>query len=634
MLGDLAASYKPSRAAWRDARNLLWVERRRLLAGLLLLLVGRLAGLVLPASSKFLVDDVITRRHGALLGPLAAAIMVATVIQAVSSLALSRVLGLAAQRAIMDIRRDLQRRVLHMPIAFFDSTRSGVLIARIMTDPEALRNLMGTGFVQVAGSFLTAVFALGILLWMNWRLTATTLVLLGAFAALMVYAFRLIRPLHRQRAEIGAQVTGRLTEALSGIRVVKSYRAEEYEARVFAAGLDRLFASVAREVTASAALGGLGIAIFGAISALLVLFGGKEILTGAMTLGDFVMYVFFIGLLLAPLVRIAETTTQLGETFAGLDRIRELKDLPTEEEGDHDREPLPKIGGDVEFEDVHFEYAHGISVLKGISLRAAPGTTTALVGPSGAGKSTVIGLLMALYRPSSGRILLDGRDLSTLRIRDFRTHLGVVLQESFLFDGTIAENIAYARPDASHEEILRAAQAAHCDVFVEAFENGYQTVVGERGVKLSGGERQRVAIARALLADPKLLILDEATSSLDSENEALVQDGLRLLRRGRTTFVIAHRLSTVRSADQILVMEAGRIVEFGTHEALIDKGGSYRHLYERQFSTNGDDFLNPGETPRSGAGDVVEAQAASVPPPESPLPLLAPRPPRGGGGLV
>jgi ABC-type multidrug transport system fused ATPase/permease subunit len=592
MLDRATVSGTSSRRAWRDAGVLLRDQRGRLALGFLLLLASRVAALALPASSKFLVDEIFTRHRVSLLGPLAAAIVAASVFQALTSLALSRVLGIAAHRAILQIRRELQRKVLHLPVAFFDSTRSGTLITRIMTDPEALRNIMGTGLVQLAGSLLTALLAFVVLLWLNWRLTAMMLVLLGAFAALMVHAFRLIRPLYRQRAEISSQVVGRLAEALSGIRVVKAYRAEEREAKTFLADLERLFASVAREVTASAGVGALALVLFGGISALLVFFGGRDILAGTMTLGAFVMYVFFVGLLIAPLVRIADTATQLSEALAGLDRIRELRDRPTEEEEDGPREPCPGIAGDVAFEDVGFEYAPGTPVLKGISFHARSGTTTALVGPSGAGKSTVIGLLMALYRPSAGRVLVDGRDLASLRRGDFRSHLGVVLQENFLFDGTIAENVAYSRPDASREEVVRAARAAHCDEFVAGLERGYETMVGERGVKLSGGQRQRVAIARAVLADPRLLILDEATSSLDSESEALVQDGLARLRHGRTTFVIAHRLSTVRSADQILVMEAGRILEHGTHERLMARSGRYRQLYERQFAD--DSVASPG----------------------------------------
>jgi subfamily B ATP-binding cassette protein MsbA len=628
------ASSQPSRAAWRDAGDLLWAYRWRLLPGFLLLAVSRLAALALPASSKFLVDDVIARRDAALLGPLALIIVAATLVQAASALLLSRVLGVATQRTIMEIRRDLQRRVMRLPISFFDSTKSGVLVSRIMSDPDALRNLMGSGLISLAGSILTAALALAVLLWLNWRLTTMTLVLLSAFAVLMVYAFKLIRPLFRLRADLGAQVTGRLSESLSGIRVVKAYRAEEQEAQVFAAGLERLFGSVAREVKASANVGAMALVIFGTISAVLVFFGGRAILSGAMTVGGFVMYVFFIGLLIAPVARIAETGTQISEAFAGLDRIRELRDWITEDEEDAGRAALPAITGEVEFQDVRFEYTPRVPVLKGVSFQAPAGSTTALVGSSGAGKSTVIGLVMGFHRPSSGQILVDGHDLGGVRTRDFRAHLGVVLQENFLFDGTIAENIAYARPAAGPEEVAAAARIANCDQFVRGLEKGYDTRVGERGIRLSGGERQRVAIARAILADPRILILDEATSSLDSESEALVQDGLRSLRRGRTTFVIAHRLSTVRTADQILVIEGGKIVERGDHGSLMARGGRYRQLYERQFRTEGDRFLNPGETAASEPAEATE------PPPaadgaEPALPVFgALLPPRGGPGSL
>ena len=631
-----SASRKPSRAALRDARELLWVHRRRLAAGFVLVIVVRLAALVLPASSKYLIDHVVNRQNAAMLGPLALAVVTATLVQAGAALLLARLVGVAAQTAIMDVRRDLHRRVIRQPISYFDATKSGVLVPRIMTDPDALRNLLGTGLIQLTSNLVAAILALTVLFWLNWRLTAMTLILLGAFAALMLYSFSRVRPLFRQRAEISAQISGRLVEALSGIRVVKAYRAEELEAQVFSAGLTRLFASVRREVTASAGVGALAITIFGAISALLLYFGGREVLAGSMTLGSFLMYVFFLGLLLAPVVRIADTSTQLSEAFAGLDRIRELRGIATEDDLDVDRAPMPTIQGGVEFQDVRFEYPGGTPVLKGISFHAPAGSTTALVGPSGAGKSTVIGLVMAFHFPSSGRILVDGHDLATVRRREYRSHLGVVLQENFLFDGTIAENIAYARPAAGRDEIVAAARAAHCDRFVRDLEKGYDTRVGERGVKLSGGERQRVAIARAILADPRLLILDEATSSLDSESEALVQDGLRSLRRGRTTFVIAHRLSTVRSADQILVLQAGEIVERGDHTSLMASVGRYRQLYERQFRTDDDHFMNPGEMPVPSSAETPSPLPSEAPPTLEPsLPLLDPlfRPGRGPGSF-
>lgn len=600
-----------SNTSWQDARALIWEHRFRLLSGLGLILVGRIAALALPASSKYLIDEVITKHHGERLGLLAVGIVCATLVQAGCALALTRILGLAAQRAIMDVRRQLQKKVLHLPVAFFDQTKSGVLISRIMSDPDALRNLIGGGLVQLASSLLTALLALGVLLWLNWRLTSMTVVLLAVFGALMAYSFRRIRPLFRQRSEINAQVVGRLTEALGGIRVVKAYRAEDAEQRVFAGGLDRLFASVKSEVTATSTVGATAIVIFGMISALLVYVGGSSILAGAMSLGDFIMYVFFIGLLVAPVIRFADSATQLSEAFAGLDRIRELRDRDTEETKEQGFAPFTATRAEIEFDHVAFEYQVGAPVLKGVSFHAPAGSTTALVGPSGAGKTTVIGLVMGFHRPSTGRVMVDGRDLATVATRDLRANLGVVFQENFLFDGTIAENIAYGRPDASREEMIAAARRAHCDEFVTRLEHGYETLVGERGIRLSGGQRQRLAIARALLADPRILILDEATSSLDSESEALVQDGLKSLREGRTTIVIAHRLSTVRSADQILVMDGGVVVQRGTHDSLMTQGGRYRELYERQFRSDVEAHGVVADLPETVAA-AVETKAPSL----------------------
>jgi len=584
--------------AWREARDLVWNHRRRLLLGLVLLAVGRLAALVLPASSKYLIDEVVGRSRGEMLGPLALAIVAAALVQAGASFWLSQVIGVAAQREIMRMRCRLHRHVTRLPVHYFDSTRAGVLISRIINDPDGLRNLLGNGLVQLLSSVMTAAFALAVLLYLNWRLTAVTLLLLSAFGGLMGFAFSRLRPLFRQRAELNAQLTGSLAESLNGIRVIKAYRAAKREELGFARRIHRLFRNVAREITLSAAVGAAAMLIFSTIAATLFFLGGRAILAGAMTLGDFVMFVFFIGLLIAPVVRMADSATQLGEAFAGLDRIRELRAVPQEEEDDDAREPVPEVRGEIEFDGVGFEYSPGVPVLKDVSFRALPGTTVALVGPSGAGKSTIIGLVMGFHRPKSGHLRIDGRDLSCLRLDDFRAHLGVVLQDSFLFDGSIAENIAFSRPRASREEIERAGRLAHCDEIVQRLERGYDTAVGERGVKLSGGERQRVAIARAVLADPRILILDEATSSLDSESEALVQDGLRSLRRGRTTLVIAHRLSTIRSADEILVLEGGGIIERGSHEELLARGGRYLEIHDRQYRLGTDGLLDPGEDTR------------------------------------
>jgi ABC-type multidrug transport system fused ATPase/permease subunit len=580
---------------WREARELVWAHRSRLGLGFLLMIVNRLAGLVLPASSKWLIDEVVGKSRADLLIPIALVAGAATAVQGATAFALSLVLGVAAQRSITDMRLAVQRHVERLPVRYFDSTKTGVLISRIMSDAEGIRNLVGNGIVQLVGSLLTAVIGLGVLFWLNWRLTTITLVLLAIFGGVMAMAFTRLRPLFRERGALNAEVTGRLAESLGGIRIVKAYTAERREALVFAKGAHKLFRNIAKSMVGVSTVSAVSTLIVGIIGVLMIVVGGRAILAGTMTLGEFVMYVFFTGLVAAPLVSIASIGTQISDAFAGLDRIREIRSMTTEDADDAQREPLPEIRGDVRFEDVSFEYNPGVPVLKRVTFHAPAGATTALVGSSGSGKSTLISLVMTFNRPLSGTIYIDGRDLASVRLRDFRGNLGVVLQDNFLFDGTIAENIAFARPHASREEIEAVARIAHCDDFVREFESGYDTVVGERGVKLSGGQRQRIAIARAILADPRILILDEATSSLDSESEAMIQDGLRRLRHGRTTFVIAHRLSTIRSADQILVLEHGEIVERGTHDELLALNGRYRQLYDKQYNFERNQFVNPGE---------------------------------------
>ena len=582
-------------AAWREARELLWARRGRLALGLGLMLVNRVAGLVLPASSKFLIDDVIGKQQADLLVPLAMAAGAATLVQALTSFALSQVLGVAAQRAITDMRRRVESHVARLPVRYFDSTQSGVLISRIMTDAEGIRNLVGTGLVQLTGSVVTALAALAYLFYLNWFLTLVTLACLGVFGGVMAFAFKKLRPLFRERGKINAEITGRLNETLGGIRIVKTYTAEKREELVFTRGVHRLFRNIARSITSVSGITAFSTVVVGIIGVLMIVIGGRSILEGQMTLGDFFTYILFTGLMVAPVVQIASIGTQITEAFAGLDRIREILRMSTEDEEDSRRDPLPEVRGEIEFDRVSFEYNPGVLVLKDVSFRAPAGTTTALVGSSGSGKSTLISLVMAFNRPLSGRVLIDGRDLTSVKLRDYRSHLGVVLQDNFLFDGTVGDNIRYGRPDATTEEIRAVSRIAHADEFIDAFEKGYDTVVGERGVKLSGGQRQRVAIARAILADPRILVLDEATSSLDSESESLIQDGLRSLRQGRTTFVIAHRLSTIRAADQILVVEHGEIVERGTHAELIALGGRYRTLHDKQYKLEADRFINPGE---------------------------------------
>jgi len=581
--------------AWREARQLIWERRGRLSLGLVLMVFSRLSGLVLPASSKYLIDEVIGKQRHDLLPLLAAAAGAATLIQAASSFALSQLLGVAAQRSITEMRKAVQRHVERLPVRYFESTKSGVLISRIMNDAEGIRNLVGTGLVQLVGGSVTASIALVVLFWLNWRLTLITIVTLSLFGILMAIAFERVRPLFRTRGEINAQVTGRLAESLGGIRVVKAYTAEKREELIFARGSHRLLRNVAQTITWVSGVTALSAVLFGAVGVLMMMVGGRAILAGTMTLGDFVMYIFFTGLVAAPIMSMASIGTQITEAFAGLDRIREIMREETEDQRDRGRLPLGRLRGQVEFRDVGFAYKEGVPVLRDVSFRAPAGTTTALVGPSGSGKSTLISLVMAFNDPSSGAVLIDGRDLATIPLRDYRSHLGIVLQDNFLFDGTIAENIRYSRPNATIEEVLEVSRIAHVGEFVEPLEKQYDTVVGERGIKLSGGQRQRIAIARAILADPAILILDEATSSLDSESEAFIQDGLRSLRHGRTTFVIAHRLSTIRSADQILVIEGGAIIERGTHAELFRAAGRYRQLHDKQYRFESDRFINPGE---------------------------------------
>jgi subfamily B ATP-binding cassette protein MsbA len=581
--------------AWRESKELIVAHRWRLTTGGVLMLVNRLVGLVLPASSKFIIDEVIVKQRGELILPIALMAGAATVVQAVTSFLLSQVLGVAAQRAIAEMRKRVQAHVERLPIRYFDSTQTGKLISRIMTDAEGVRNLVGSGLVQLIGSLITAVIALGVLFYLNWRLTTLTITVLLTFGGGLAYAFKKLRPLFRERGEIHSQITGRLGESLGGIRIVKAYTAEKREEIVFARGVHRLFRNIRKSMTGVSAITAFSSIIIGAIGVVMIIVGGNSVLAGQMTLGDLFMYIFFTGLMAMPVIEIAAIGTQITEAFAGLDRIREIMSMPTEDDEDSRRASLTEMRGDVEFEDVWFEYNPGVPVLKNVSFRAPAGSTTALVGSSGSGKSTLISLVMNFNQPLSGRIKIDGRDLSEMKLRDYRSHLGVVLQDNFLFDGTIAENISFSHPHATIEEIQAVSRIAHCEEFIDGFEKKYDTIVGERGVKLSGGQRQRIAIARALLADPKILILDEATSSLDSESEALIQEGLRSLRKGRTTFVIAHRLSTIRSADQILVLEGGEVLERGTHEELLAINGRYKQLYDKQYKFERDQFINPGE---------------------------------------
>lgn len=582
-------------SAWREARALVGKHRSYVLIGVVLTLVSRSAGLVLPASSKYFIDHVLVSGRKDQLLPLAGLVVLATLVQASAGYVLSRLLGVAAQRAVGEMRRELAAHVLRLPVARFDATQTGALISRIMGDPEGIRNLLGSGFVQLLGGLVTATAALGVLFWIDWRITSVMLLFLAAIGGGVAFAFSRLRPVNRARSQEFARVTGRLGESLGGIRIVKAYVAERREDLVFTRGVHRIFRMVVRTISGWSAVGALTALAVGGIGATLIMLGGRAVLNGSMTLGDLAMYALFTGLVAAPLIQVAQIGTQISDALAGLERARELLDEPIESGWDAGRVAVPRLVGDVRVESVGFSYREGVPVLRDVSFTARAGTTTAFVGASGSGKSTLLGLLAAFQQPTSGRICIDDVDITTFDLRGYRAQIGLVLQDTFLFDGSILENIRFSRPDATFDDVTRVAGIAHCDEFIRRMPEGYDTIVGERGVKLSGGQRQRVAIARALLSDPSILLLDEATSSLDSESEALIQQGLEALRRGRTTFVIAHRLSTILSADQIVVLSEGQLVERGTHAELLAKGGRYARLYEQQQRAARNRYINPGE---------------------------------------
>ena len=570
--------------------------RRGLLAlGFLLMVINRISGLVLPASTKFLVDDVIGKHRADLCLPLVGMVLLATLVQGLTSFALTQTLSKAAQRLIAELRSRVQEHIGRLPLRYFDSAKVGALVSRIMSDVEGVRNLIGTGLIDFAGGLLTAVVALGYLMHISPLMTAIAFGSLSVFALTLRKSFKIIRPIFRERSRINAEVTGRLTESLGGVRVVKGYHAEAREHQVFAAGIERFLQNIFRSLTATSLMVSSSATLMGVVGAVVMFIGSREIMAGKLTLGAYLSYIVFLGYLAAPLFQVVGIGTQLTEALAGLERTREVLNEAPEDEDPRRTRSLGRIEGFIEFRDVVFGYADDKPVLHHVSFQAAPGTLTALVGSSGSGKSTIISLLAAFHAPQSGQVLVDSGDLSTVRLDSYRSQLGVVLQDSFLFDGTIRENVAFSRPDAPEEKLLEACRIARVDEFAESFADGYETVVGERGVKLSGGQRQRLSIARAILADPRILILDEATSSLDSESEAIIQAGLAYLMRGRTTFVIAHRLSTIRRADQILVVEEGRIVERGTHANLLQLEGRYHDLYPRQHGLEENLFLAPGE---------------------------------------
>ena len=616
-----AAPKKSASETLRSVGPELWAlvrPRRALLGlGLLLMAINRVSGLVLPASTKYLVDDVILKHRAKLLLPLVGVVLAATLVQGSTSFSLTQLLSKEAQRLIAELRRKVQAHVGRLPIAYYDANKTGTLVARIMTDVEGVRNLVGTGLVEFAGGLLTAVLAFVVLIRISAKMTLFAFACLVVFSFVLKKAFTTIRPIFRERGRINAEVTGRLTETLGGVRVVKGYHAESREEGVFAAGVERLLGNVLRTLTATSLMSLSSTALMGVVGAVVMFLGARQIQAGTMTLGSFFTYTMFLGYLVAPIFQVVNIGTQITEAIAGLERTHEvLSERP--EDGNPDRTlALGEIRGAIRFEHVDFAYDPQKPVLKDVSFAADPGTVTALVGSSGSGKSTIIGLIAAFYTPLSGRVTIDGLDLSRVKLDDYRRALGVVLQESFLFDGTIRENVAFSRPDATEEDILRACAIARVDEFAERFPDRYDTVVGERGIRLSGGQRQRLSIARAILADPRILILDEATSSLDSESEALIQEGLAFLMRGRTTFVIAHRLSTIRRADQILVVENGEIVERGDHPQLFAARGRYFDLYTRQHGREANLFLAPGE------GDSVAEDSGEAPEKKVAIPSAA-----------
>jgi ABC-type multidrug transport system fused ATPase/permease subunit len=590
---------------WRLMRPRRWL----LALGFVLMVINRVAALVLPYSTKFLIDTVITNHHIEKLRPLVLLVLSATLIQGVTSFSLTQLLSKAAQRLIAELRQQVQAHISRLPVAFYDGNKTGNLVSRIMSDVEGVRNLLGTGLVDFAGGVLTSAIALVLLFRTSSQMTLIAVGSLFCFAIALNKAFATIRPIFRERGKINAEVTGRLTESLGGVRVIKGYHAEEREESIFAKGVRRLLDNVMRTLTATSVMSLSASVLLGGVGAVTMYVGTHQIAAGTLTVGGFFSYTLLLGFLVAPIMQIVSIGTQLTEALAGLERTQEIMSERPEDQDPKRSAVLRDIVGTVEFDHVSFSYDGNREVLRDISFRAEPGTVTALVGSSGSGKSTTIGLISAFYVPTKGTILVDGVDLSTVRLDSYRTRLGVVLQESFLFDGTIRENVAFSRPDASEGDVMRACKIARVDEFAESFADKYDTVVGERGVKLSGGQRQRISIARAILAEPRILILDEATSSLDSESEQLIQAGLSYLMQGRTTFVIAHRLSTIRRADQILVMEQGQIVERGTHEQLYAAQGRYYDLYTRQQGVEQNLFLAPGE----GDSAMVDENGNSLP---------------------
>lgn len=563
-------------------KTIIWPKRKLVFLGLFLIAVSKAASFVAPIASKYLIDDVIVNKDVDMLKYLVAGVMLAILVQSVTSFLLTKILSVQAQYLISELRAQVQKKVLALPVRFFDNAKSGALVSRIMSDVEGVRNLIGTGLVQLVGGIITAVVSLVLLMEISVYMTLFTFIPLTIFAIIALKAFKIIRPIFRNRGKINAEVKGRLTETLGGIRVIKGFNAERQEEEVFEVGVERLYQNVKKSLTTTAFMTSSSTFLLGVATTSVMGFGGYKIIHDTLSVGEFVEFTVLLGLMIAPIVQMSSVGSQLTEALAGLDRTEELMNLEEESDEENRIIVLEKVVGRMSFSDVCFSYEEDKEVLHNISFDVEQGQVVALVGSSGSGKSTIAGLAASFLNPDSGTITIDGKNLSNVNLKSFRKHLGVVLQDDFLFEGTIRENILFPRPDASENQLLEAVKAAYVDEFTDRFDKGLDTLIGERGVKLSGGQRQRIAIARAILADPKILILDEATSSLDTESEALIQKSLGELTKGRTTFVIAHRLSTIRKADQILVIENGHILEQGTHEKLIASEGRYFNLFTYQ----------------------------------------------------
>ncbi len=563
-------------------KTIIWPRRKLVLIGLILIVISKAASFVTPIASKYLIDEVIAKKDVQMLKLLVAGVIIAILVQAVTSFLLTKILSVQAQFMISELRADVQKKVLSLPIRFFDNTKSGNLVSRIMTDVEGVRNLIGTGLVQLVGGTVTAIVSLILLLSISPAMTLFTFIPLAIFSVIALKAFKIIRPIFRKRGKINAEVTGRLTETLGGIRVIKGFNAEAQENRIFEDGVEELFQNVKKSLTTTAFMTSAATFLIGIATTGVMGLGGYKIIQGSLTVGDLLMFTVLLGLMVAPIVQMSNIGSQLTEALAGLDRTEELMNMTPEADEAQRTIVLDEVKGDMAFHDVSFAYEEDKEVLHNISFEADSGSVVALVGSSGSGKTTIAGLAASFLNPDSGKVTIDGKDLSKIDLNSFRQHLGVVLQDDFLFEGTIRQNIMFPRPNASEDRLQKAVKAAYVDEFTDRFEEGLDTLIGERGIKLSGGQRQRIAIARAVLANPKILILDEATSNLDTESEALVQKSLAELTKGRTTFVIAHRLSTIRKADKILVIENGRIAERGTHDELIASEGRYYNLFTYQ----------------------------------------------------